>query len=483
MDQTKSELLRGTHLRMLRNGIEWALTLSALCLASSTCGAEQPYPQWMSFDELFAPSEVASTKKSAKRDPALNVFKSLALDDGVTVSGFVASRKPKAPAMHAAADSDYEAMDYRTYLGVNYKLDLAQDVRVSGRTFYGAGTYDGDNSQIFEEAGALPDEVRSSGAAVGEWFATDWQLSSKLFDRHTFQAAINYRQELQTNFLQESAIFRQRQADAELDRLVNVVARSEVALAPDLSLKTRVRLETDRTATAGAIDPHMELRYKPQENASVIAVFDQAEGAPVSHERAYHPAVSIAEGSNRIRNYELAYEHSLTSLHSLRVAAFRYNVEGLLAQPAPAAEPAAATDPTAQVGSTGFEIGMERRQENGTRTSITYARQQTADLVARSSQGGLGRHLTKLRLGLPIWANRLSTDFELQYHQIVSPLIDGQQRDYVIGNLTLASRVITRDSKFSIGMHNVFDVRENAIGIPLIPAEGRSLRLDVTRKF
>jgi hypothetical protein len=90
-----------------------------------------------------------------------------------------------------------------------------------------------------------------------------------------------------------------------------------------------------------------------------------------------------------------------------------------------------------------------------------------------------------MSVGFPFWARRLSTALELQYHDIVSPLM-GQGYDFVVGNLTLASGELAKDTSLSFGMHDVIKAKEQTVSnqlMPFIPQDGRSLRLDLKRKF
>jgi hypothetical protein len=167
----------------------------------------------------------------------------------------------------------------------------------------------------------------------------------------------------------------------------------------------------------------------------------------------------------------------------VRFSAYRYDVDGLLAQ---GADPSGVAETAgARIDTTGFEVGMERNGSGGTRARVSYAWQETTDWFA-TSNGSLGQHLTKLSLDIPILANRLSTSFELQHLGVVGSLVGDQNRDFFIGNLTLASGAVSSDTRLSFGMHNLFGAKETGSGARLlsfIPPDGRSLRLDVTRKL
>lgn len=438
--------------------------------AQSAPAISQP----VSVHSLFAPAGewvLPDVAQNVEREQALNLFKRVELED-FTLSGFVASRRPRG--------TPEDLADYRTYLGLGYARNLAGDVALTGRAFYGAGTYSGDNSYVDPESGRLPDEVSAGGASVGNWLGADGQIRSRVFERHAVQAGFEYRQQLEMDLLQQDKVFGRAPTANEGQplRTMDFVANSEVVLTNDLSLNAGFRFDDAQTAQTSSVDPRVELRYKPQQNATLSAVFDQKNDDAIAGDRAI-PLISVAQESNQARNYALAYEQAFTKRNKLRVSAFRYDVDGLLA-----GDVSAMSSP-AQIDATGFEVGVERKQR-GIRTNISYAYQQTQSLVGGLNQGSVARRLTKVGMGFPLWARRLSTAVELQYHDIFSPMMGGQAYDYVVGNLTLASGELARDTSLSFGVRDTFKAGDSIVSsplMPLVPIDGRSLRLDLKRKF
>jgi outer membrane receptor protein involved in Fe transport len=420
------------------------------------------------FDELLAPAQILRSSAPTRDDAGLSLFKKLEHDD-LRITGFVASRNAQ------------DAADYRVYLGLGYKAELGSLAKVTSRAFYGTGTYDGMNPN----GGALPEDVRASGNLPGGWVGADWKLESQLSARHTFVAGVEYRQRLGFELLDLNGLMGRPSAlhDAQPLRKVGIVTSNNVTLSHDLALKVRMRYDERTSASRSAVEPRVELVYKPEQTSTLSATFDQAANRPLSQQRAYHPWASADEESDRTRNYELAYEKSLWQRNRVRFSAYRYDVDGLLAQ---GADPSGVAETAgARIDTTGFEVGMERNGSGGTRARVSYAWQETTDWFA-TSNGSLGQHLTKLSLDIPILANRLSTSFELQHLGVVGSLVGDQNRDFFIGNLTLASGAVSSDTRLSFGMHNLFGAKETGSGARLlsfIPPDGRSLRLDVTRKL
>jgi hypothetical protein len=348
----------------------------SLTLASVAVGAfahaqsAQPAPlPPLSLLSLENPFDRASEPQA---DRALSYFRKVE-DDGLQLSSFLASR--------AAQD----AADYRLYLGLGYTQSLTSFARFSGRTFYGTGTFDGAGT-------AVPDEVRSA-TDPGAWLGSNWQVESKLFDRHSFFAGVEYRQQV-TMPLTELSEMLARTNNIGLgqpERKIGFVTRSRFALSSEYAINVRTR-------------------------------FDEGTG---SSNPATPPSTS---DSNRL------------------------------------------------------EVGMERNISGGSRTQLSYAWQTSMDGLAGNSR--MDQRLTRLRMDVPTFSTRVSTGFELQYLNVMDPLRD---RDFVIGNLSIAGHDFSNRTRISLGLNNVFDVKDetaNAANLmSAVPVDGRSVRVDVVRKL
>jgi hypothetical protein len=322
--------------------------------------------------------------------------------------------------------------DYRVYLGVDYGADLGSLARLTSRAFYGTGTYDG-----FDPKGpALPEEVRTSGVGPGQWVGADWKVESHAFSRHALSAGVEYRQELALGALDIGSLLgRDVTATTALpERKVGFITNDRVSLADDLSLNVRLRYDEAANATASAMT-------STTANTSAAAIAPRA---------------------------ELIYKPGQASIFS-----------GLL------------ESANARVDASGFEVALERNGFAGTRTRVSYGRQATADWLAGGANGSLAQHLAKASLEVPILPKRLSTSFELQYVGLTGPLAGDSDRQrligqHVIGNLTVASGTVSRDTRVTFGMRNLFGAKPAGSSAPLtsfVPPEGRSLRLDVERKL
>jgi len=357
-----------------------ALTLPSLALFAAAPGAHAAdtrpfYYQPLTLQETFAPPAQVTAADRVQREQALNFYKGLDLDN-VKVSGFMASRRSS-----GAADP---ATDYRTYVGVRYHDALTESMQLSSHTFYGAGSYDGDNSYADPKSGALPEDVRADGKAVGEWLGSDWQVKTQSSGGHTLQAGLEYRQPVAMHLLEDRHLFgnlASAEDPATAHRSVGLNAGSSIAVAKDVAIHAHVR--------------------------------------------------SSAETS-------------------------------------------------------GYDVGLTHQPKSGIRAGASYAVQQISDPLSSPHAPGLERRLARVNVAVPFFSDRFSTAFEVQHNDVESTLIPQGRRDFVVGNLTVASGRLVRHTHLSLGVQNLFDTRgvnDGGVAIPFMPADGRSVRLDLKRMF
>lgn len=322
-----------------------------------------------------------------------------------------------------AARNASSTADYRTYFGVGRNTDLGKLAKVTTRAFYGTGTYDGSAVN----GGALPDEVRSSGSFLGNWVGADWKMEGAGSARHRYSAGVEYRQQLGFEVLDLNRLKgRTVQMGTLPARNLGVVTRNDLSLTPDLAFKMRMRY-SETVMSKSAIDPRAELVYKPARTATLRAIFDQSSNVALASQTA---------GNERVRTYEVAYENAFSSRNS------------------------------------------------GARARISHTWQETASWLSHA-RTDTDQRLTRMTLEVPVRPHRLMTAFELQHLDVIGAPVS-QARPMVLGNFRVATIAGSRATHVSFSVNNVF-AATSATGVtrPLsvIPQDGRSLRIDMTRKL
>jgi hypothetical protein len=314
-------------------------------------------------------SVAAGALAHAQTSPSSLSYYKKVEDDGLQLSSFLASK---------AAD---DVANYRLYLGLGYTQNLASFASVSGRTFYGTGTYDGSS-----ENGTIPDEVRAA-TDPGAWLGSNWQVESKLFDKHSFFAGVDYRQQVTMPLTELSEMLARTDGIGlgQPARKAAFVTRSRFVLSSEYAINVRTRFD---------------------------------EGSGLSDTRR-------------------------------------------------------------------TEVGMERSIGGGSRTQLSYSWQSSLNTLAGNAR--VDQRLTKLRMDVPTFNKRISTGFELQYLNVLDPLDALPSRDFVIGNLSIAGHDFSNRTRVSLGLNNVFDVKDNSTDaarlLSSVPVDGRTLRIDVVRKL
>lgn len=243
------------------------VSIAVVNVAQATdVGARKTLPAH--FDQLLPPAQLESSAPAA--DPAQINFLRRFEDDDLRVTSYVASR------------NGAEAADYRVFVGVRYKSELGSLANVTSRAFYGSGTYDGLNAT----GTAVPEDIRVNSAMPGNWLGADWKAESQLYTGHKLSAAVEVREQLPFDVLELGALTgNQRVRDpAQPERLIGLVTQNDLALASDLSMQVRMRYD-DRDGAITPVSPRVELVYRPEQSASLSAIFDESSGLEVGMER------------------------------------------------------------------------------------------------------------------------------------------------------------------------------------------------------
>jgi iron complex outermembrane receptor protein len=187
-----------------------------------------------------------------------------------------------------------------------------------------------------------------------------------------------------------------------------------------------------------------------------------------------------------IRTYELAWEELVGRHHRFGLSAYHYRIHGLIDQ-TPTADPSVFIFRNlARARATGVETEWEGKWQGGWSARASYAWQRAKDgagLELTSSPRSLG----KVNLILPLMAESLSLGVEGQFNSGVTTLAQRRTRSFFLTNVTLLCRRF-RGWEMSASAYNVFDVDHDSPGAgdhlqDVLPQEGRSLRLKLSRSF
>jgi len=412
----------------------------------------------------------------------------------LTLSVFFAERTKQVPTASFGTifnDDSLQTTDKRGYIDLKYERDLNEDTHLLGRAFYDAYWYYGEYPFDFAEPGDPPFRVMNVDDTLGEWVGTEWQLSRRMFDRHTLTLGVEYRE----NFRQDQINYDEEprsyivDADRITGRNLGLYTQTELVVRTNLILNAGVRYDHYFEGFGGTLNPRVALIFNPWQGSAFKALYGEAFRAPNMFERYYNDAQATLPElqPETIRTYELVYEQYFGGHYRSSLTGFRYDIDHLISQ---------ITTPTDEVGyenldqahATGFELELEGKYESGLLARTSYAFQRTEDSNTGEELTSSPRHLAKLNLSVPLYKDKLFTGLELQYHGSVRTLAGRRADDFLLANLTLFSRELVKDLEISGSIYNLFDTRYGYPGAAdhlqdVIQQDGRSFRLKLTYRF
>lgn len=227
-----------------QNDVEWLFSGSYYLSE----GQERLY--YPEFDQRISSDPRAVNNGVARGldgEEAVNLFSSVGYH-GLTLSGFFSYRRKDVPTASYGSlfdDGAEETTDYRGYVDLKYDHDFNEELHLQGRLFYDHYSYYGAYPYDYAAPGDPVDRVVLQDGTVGEWVGTEWQLTGRLWDRHTLVVGGEYRENLrQYQFAYDDVEPRfYTLKDDQTSRIVGLYAQGEVALLTNLVLNAGVRYD------------------------------------------------------------------------------------------------------------------------------------------------------------------------------------------------------------------------------------------------
>ena len=412
----------------------------------------------------------------------------------LTLSGLYSSRIKDVPTASYGTlfnDGRERTTDERAYVDVTLDHAFSEELSLLGRGFYDRYQYSGTYPYDYADPGDPPDLVLNKDGAVGEWAGTEWQLTGRLFDRHTLLGGAEYRE----NLSQEQFAFDETTPrtytlnDHRTSRNLGLYAQSELSLRSDLVLNTGLRFDDYFEGFGSTLNPRLGLIYSPWTTTSFKALYGQAYRAPNPYERFYNPAQSTRDElqPERIRTYELVLEQYVGQNYRLSLSGYRYEVDDLITQTTtPAGE--LLFDNLEQAVAHGVEFEAEGKFESGFLVRASYALQRAEDAETGLELTSSPRHLAKLNLISPLYRDKLFAGLEMQYHSVVRTLAGSQTDDFLIANFTLLAQRLMDGLELSASVYNLLDTQYAYPGAEdhlqdVLVQDGRSFRVKLTYRF
>jgi iron complex outermembrane receptor protein len=339
-----------------------------------------------------------------------------------------------------------------------------RDFAVTSRVFYGDYTFRG--LQLY------PDEV-DVDTAKGRWWGTEVKAVGTVAEQHTLLLGAEY----QKNFAQVQRTFAIDPFVSYLDdhrhsSNAGVYIQDEYALRPDVRVTGGVRYDHSSAHASGNVSPRFALIYGVTPSTTAKLLHGRAFRNPNAYESFYSfPDLQIGNldlHPERIRTTEAILEHEAVPGLKLTGVVFSSTIDGLIQQ---------VTDPATGLlqfrnqpafDTRGVELEGEQRYVSGHKIRTSYTLQ---NVDAGAGLANAPRHLAKLNVSGPVWSERVTGGFELQYTS-ERRTSAGSVGGFAVANLTLRYRARTQPLEVSASMYNLFDRRyaDPVAQEPAVPA-------------
>ncbi len=472
---------RVTYGAKLKNGLD--LMLSGTFYSSQ--GHERLY-----FPEFDNPSTQDGIARNADNDELHQFFGNLNYRD-FTVRGVYASREKGIPTGSfdtIFADNRSRTIDTRAFTELQYSHSFEKDQTITGRVYYDQYDFNGNYVYDFSET-TTPLPVVEKDLTYGKWWGGELKFTKTLPKWNKLTLGSEFRRNWRQDFLNYDLDPLAPNLDIRQNStLWGLYLQDEIALRKDLALSVGVR--HDRYPNfGGTTNPRLALIFTPREKSAFKFLYGEAFRAPSVYEIYYeiegfksNPGLK----PEKIRTYEIVWEHYLGDRFRMTTSGFHYGVRDLIDQ---------FTDVdgdlifrnSGRVNANGVEMELEKNWAWGLESRLSYTFQD-AKPQAGEAFSNSPKHLGVLRLSAPLARRKLFASFDLQYMSKRRTLSGAFANAHAVPNFTILSQDLLKGWELSASMYNLFSKRYGdpaGIGFvqDIIEQDGRSFRLKAAYHF
>jgi outer membrane receptor for ferrienterochelin and colicin len=383
-------------------------------------------------------------------------------------------------------DPREQTVDQWGLVDLNYERALSAQWEVAPRVSYGEYEYRGDYPY-----GSGGTEVNRDSSNA-RWWSGEVKLAGR-FERHQLITGVEY----QDNARQDQLNYDEDPYTLYLDdrrssRRQGVYIEDEITLARPLRASAGLRF--DHYSTAGdALSPRAGIVWSPVESTTFKLLGGSAFRAPNNYELYYGDNSTNVPNPDldpeRISTYEAVAEHYLDANFRLTADLYYSRIHNLIEQVTDPGTGAVQFQNIGRVRGRGAEFELERTFRDDVRLRVSYAWQETRDLVMDRALTNSPRHVAKLNFATPVPGRLVNAGAELQYVGARTTLAGDTAGAYLVANLTLQRR-LWGHVDISGSVYNLFDRNyadtarpEHEPQIDQIPQDGRNFRLKLAYAF
>ncbi|AXF10309.1 TonB-dependent receptor [Paraburkholderia graminis] len=363
---------------------------------------------------------------------------------------------PDAP-YGAVFNAPFSVSDTHSYADLTYQHALSDGVMLASQLYWGRYDY-----RMPAIDGPAPYVVNIDGSHA-LWYGADVHATISSLAKHRIVVGADFARDARLNQYNYNVDpYSQMLDDHHSGNRAGVYVEDEITLPWNFTLNAGLRYD-QQTSAGGNLSPRIGLIYKLTPRDTFKLLYGQAYRAPNAYEMYY--AISGPDGqlgnrslkAEHIATTELVYERALFTTARATLSLFQYDARDLISQTLDESSGLFIFRNVSRASARGAELAYEQRVA-GARVRASYSYQIAHDSNTGASLQNSPRHLGKLNLAVPFFANALMTGLEVQCTSSRLAAA-GDAGGFCLANLTLSSRRLVRGADLSFSIYNLTDKR------------------------
>lgn len=435
---------RVSHGRRLDNGAELLLSVSRY----DSQGEDVRFREFASMNNGVA--------EGLDRDDYRQAFARFS-HDGLSITAAYGKRTkgiPTASFEQVFNDPRSDTVDEHAFVNAAFVRNVSATLEASGALYYGQYEYGG--RYVYDYP---PVDVNYDGSR-GRWWGGELRFLSTVLPGHKIMAGGELRHDgRQEQFNYDAYGADWRDSHTRLSHAFYLQHEYRASDALLLSLGLRYDHFRQSGETEQSFNPRLAAVIGLTPETTLKAMAGTAFRAPNNYEKYYAATGSTANPDlrpERIRTYELALDHYWSANLRSNASVYYYRIRDMISLAdigGGAFQYVNADDAKGK----GVELETEKIWPGGTRLRGSYAWQLAEDGKSGARLSNSPRHLAKLNLATPLWADIWQLGIESQFISRRLTAAGGTVGGAGVTNLVLSSTRLAKGLEVSAGLYNLFD--------------------------